>query len=38
LDDLVELPARTQPWLLVVMTATYTGNPPENEIAFKEWL
>jgi cytochrome P450/NADPH-cytochrome P450 reductase len=38
LDDLVELPARTQPWLLIVMTATYTGNPPGNAIAFKAWL
>lgn len=38
LDDLVELPARTQPWLLVVITATYTGNPPGNAISFKSWL
>ena len=38
LDDLVDLPPRTQPWLLVVMTATYTGNPPGNAIAFKAWL
>jgi cytochrome P450/NADPH-cytochrome P450 reductase len=38
LDDLIELPARTQPWLLVVITATYTGNPPGNAIAFKSWL
>lgn len=38
LDDLVDLPARTQPWLLVIMTATYTGNPPGNAIAFKAWL
>jgi len=38
LDDLVDLPTRTQPWLLMVMTATYTGNPPGNAIAFKSWL
>ncbi|MHB8684359.1 MAG: cytochrome P450 [Dehalococcoidia bacterium] len=38
LDDLIDLPARTQPWLLVLMTATYTGNPPGNAIAFKAWL
>lgn len=38
LDDLIDLPARTQPWLLVIMTATYTGNPPGNAIAFKSWL
>ncbi|MDQ2784198.1 MAG: cytochrome P450 [Chloroflexota bacterium] len=38
LDALVDLSARTQPWLLVIMTATYTGNPPGNAIAFKAWL
>lgn len=38
LNDLVDLPPRTQPWLLVVMTATYTSNPPGNAIAFKAWL
>jgi cytochrome P450 / NADPH-cytochrome P450 reductase len=38
LDDLITLPARTQPWILIVMTATYTGNPPGNAIAFKAWL
>lgn len=38
LDDLVDGPARTQPWLLTVMTATYTSNPPANAIAFKAWL
>ncbi|GAC1465877.1 MAG: bifunctional P-450/NADPH--P450 reductase [Chloroflexota bacterium] len=38
LDNLIDLPPRTQPWLLVVMTATYTGNPPGNAIAFKAWL
>ncbi|HZU11899.1 MAG TPA: cytochrome P450 [Chloroflexota bacterium] len=38
LDDLVNLTERTQPWLLIIMTATYTGNPPGNAIAFKAWL
>src|SRR6185312_2661464 len=38
LNDLVELPPRTQPWLLVVLASTYTGNPPGNAIAFKAWL
>ncbi|MHB8578153.1 MAG: flavodoxin domain-containing protein, partial [Dehalococcoidia bacterium] len=38
LNDLVEMPPRTQPWLLVLMTSTYTGNPPGNAIAFKAWL
>ncbi|MCW2605895.1 MAG: putative bifunctional reductase2 [Frankiales bacterium] len=38
LNDLVEMPARTQPWLLTIMTATYTANPPSNAIAFKTWL
>ncbi len=38
LDDLVEMPAQEQPWLLVVMTSTYTSNPPGNAIAFKSWL
>ncbi len=38
LNDLVDMPPRTQPWLLVVMTSTYTGNPPGNAIAFKSWL
>ena len=38
LNELVDLPARTQPWLLVVMTSTYTGSPPGNAIAFKSWL
>jgi cytochrome P450 / NADPH-cytochrome P450 reductase len=38
LNDLVELPPRTQPWLLVVLASTYTGNPPGNAIAFKSWL
>jgi cytochrome P450/NADPH-cytochrome P450 reductase len=38
LDELVEMPARTQPWLLMVATATYTSNPPSNAIVFKSWL
>jgi len=38
LNDLAEAPERTQPWLLVVMTSTYTANPPANAVAFKAWL
>ena len=38
LNDLVEMAPRTQPWLLVVMTSTYTGSPPSNAIAFRAWL
>ncbi len=38
LNDMVDLPPRSQPWLLVVMTATYTGNPPSNAIVFRSWL
>jgi cytochrome P450/NADPH-cytochrome P450 reductase len=38
LNELVELSTRTEPWLLVVMTPTYTSNPPANAIAFKSWL
>lgn len=38
LDDLVDMEPRTQPWLLMVMTSTYTANPPGNAIAFKTWL
>ena len=38
LNDLMAMPERTQPWLLVAMTATYTANPPSNAIAFKAWL
>ncbi len=38
LDELIEMPAQEQPWLLVVMTSTYTSNPPGNAIAFKSWL
>jgi cytochrome P450 / NADPH-cytochrome P450 reductase len=38
LNELAELPPRTQPWLLVVMTSTYTSNPPSNATAFRSWL
>ena len=38
LNELAESPPRTQPWLLVVMTSTYTSNPPSNATAFKSWL
>jgi len=38
LNTLAESPPRTEPWLLVVMTSTYTSNPPSNATAFKAWL
>src|SRR5581483_11918175 len=38
LNELAESPPRTEPWLLVVMTSTYTSNPPSNAVAFKSWL
>jgi cytochrome P450/NADPH-cytochrome P450 reductase len=38
LNELAESPPRTQPWLLVVMTSTYTSNPPANAAAFKHRL
>jgi cytochrome P450/NADPH-cytochrome P450 reductase len=38
LNDLAESPPRTEPWLLVVMTSTYTSNPPPNATAFRAWL
>ena len=38
LNELAEGPPRTEPWLLVVMTSTYTSNPPSNAAAFKSWL
>jgi hypothetical protein len=38
LNELASAPLRTQPWLLVVMTSTYTSNPPSNAAAFKSWL
>ena len=38
LNELAASPPRSQPWLLVVMTSTYTSNPPSNAVAFKSWL
>ena len=38
LNELVESPPRTEPWLLVVMTSTYTSNPPSNAAAFRSAL
>ncbi len=38
LNELAWQPARTAPWLLVVMTSTYTSNPPSNAAGFKTWL
>jgi cytochrome P450 / NADPH-cytochrome P450 reductase len=38
LNELAEAPSRTQPWLLVVMTSTYTSNPPSNATKFKALL
>lgn len=38
LNELASAPPREQPWLLVVMTSTYTSNPPANAAAFKSWL
>jgi cytochrome P450 / NADPH-cytochrome P450 reductase len=38
LNELAGSPPRTQPWLLIVMTSTYTSNPPANAAAFKSWL
>jgi len=38
LNELAESPARTDPWLLVVMTSTYTSNPPSNAAAFRSLL
>jgi cytochrome P450/NADPH-cytochrome P450 reductase len=38
LNQLADMPPRTEPWLLVVMTSTYTSNPPSNATAFKAWL
>jgi cytochrome P450/NADPH-cytochrome P450 reductase len=35
LNELAESPPEAQPWLLVVMTSTYTSNPPPNAAAFK---
>ncbi|HSZ98910.1 MAG TPA: sulfite reductase flavoprotein subunit alpha, partial [Streptosporangiaceae bacterium] len=38
LNELAASPPRTEPWLLVVMTSTYTSNPPSNATAFESWL
>src|SRR5436190_2040177 len=38
LNQLADAAPRTEPWLLVVMTSTYTSNPPSNATAFKTWL
>ena len=38
LNELAESRPRTEPWLLVVMTSTYTSNPPSNATAFRSWL
>ena len=38
LNELAESPPLAQPWLLVVMTSTYTSNPPSNATAFRSWL
>jgi cytochrome P450 / NADPH-cytochrome P450 reductase len=38
LNELAESPTRAEPWLLVVMTSTYTSNPPSNATAFKSLL
>ncbi|HEY6279335.1 MAG TPA: cytochrome P450 [Streptosporangiaceae bacterium] len=38
LNELAESPPGPGPWLLVVMTSTYTSNPPANAAALKSWL
>jgi cytochrome P450/NADPH-cytochrome P450 reductase len=38
LNELAAAPPRTEPWLLAVMTSTYTSNPPSNAAAFKSLL
>ncbi|HJS93762.1 MAG TPA: sulfite reductase flavoprotein subunit alpha, partial [Solirubrobacteraceae bacterium] len=38
LNELADSPPRTEPWLLVAMTSTYTSNPPSNATAFKATL
>ena len=38
LNELAAAPPRTQPWLLVVMTSTYTSNAPSNAAEFKTSL
>jgi cytochrome P450 / NADPH-cytochrome P450 reductase len=39
LNELAQSPPDgAEPWLLTVMTSTYTSNPPSNATAFKSWL
>jgi cytochrome P450/NADPH-cytochrome P450 reductase len=38
LNELAAAPPRTEPWLLVIMTSTYTSNPPSNASVFKDLL
>jgi cytochrome P450/NADPH-cytochrome P450 reductase len=38
LNELAASPPRSEPWLLVVMTSTYTSNPPSNATAFEALL
>jgi cytochrome P450/NADPH-cytochrome P450 reductase len=38
LNELADAPPAAEPWLLVVMTSTYTSNPPSNAAAFKSLL
>src|SRR6185312_14493580 len=38
LNQLADTAPRTEPWLLVIMTSTYTSNPPSNATAFRTWL
>ncbi|HYK34088.1 MAG TPA: cytochrome P450 [Streptosporangiaceae bacterium] len=38
LNRLAESPPHQRPWLLVVMTSTYTSYPPSNAAGFKAWL
>ncbi len=38
LNELAAAPPRTEPWLLAVLTSTYTSNPPSNAAAFKVWI
>ena len=38
LNELAESPPRSEPWPLIVMTSTYTSNPPSNATAFRALL
>src|SRR2546430_3786234 len=38
LNQLADTAPRTEPWLLVIMTSTYTSNPPSNATVFRTWL